>query len=112
MEGFMLNNIINITNNRSKIKTYDYSEYENIPKIIKEYTRDSEQHLNIGILMLEIFNDRFITSRNIKDIKGILLNYFDIKLNKLEDIKIYIGEHKIINIWFSLFKIKVYVDCD
>lgn len=98
----MLNNA-----SKSNTKIYDYSEYNDIPEKIRCHTRDAENHLKTGISMLELFDNRFATPRNIKDIKNILSNYFDIQMTKLASIKIYVGEYEEMFVSFSLFKIKV-----
>jgi hypothetical protein len=96
-------------------KVYDYSEFENLPEFIRR-REDAEGYLAYGTEMLEKYNGKFLSERNKEEIKDVLLNYFEIEVDmgmgRLEDVRIYIGEYKVIFLWFSLFKIRVCVDYD
>lgn len=92
-------------------RVYDYTDEEDLPNCIKILRRPYE-HMEEGVFLLELLDNRFLTPRNIRDAKRILSSYYGIEQKKLESIVIYINEHIRVILDVGLFKFRFFVDYD
>lgn len=105
------------SNDYTNYKIYKFIDYEELPEFFKQYN-NVWKYMGDGLCLLEEFNGKSSNGKNIEKLKDILLKYFDIRmdgmdgLDRLEPMKIYVGEYKIAFIEFSSGKIRVYIDCD